>query len=71
MALWSDTDLFDSSSLMSGTLSGKQQLLQVFRRTGEPCERCGHPIERIVVAQRSTHLCPVCQKRPKPSHSLT
>jgi formamidopyrimidine-DNA glycosylase len=56
---------------VNGESGGHQQLLQVFRRTGEPCERCGHPIERIVVAQRSTHLCPVCQKRPKPSHSLT
>jgi formamidopyrimidine-DNA glycosylase len=36
--------------------------LKVFRRTGQPCPRCRTPIERIVVAQRSTHLCPRCQK---------
>jgi formamidopyrimidine-DNA glycosylase len=36
--------------------------LKVFRRTGQPCPRCRTPIERIVVAQRSTHLCPQCQK---------
>ena len=33
----------------------------VFRRTGEPCLVCGTPIERIVIAQRSTHFCPICQ----------
>lgn len=41
-----------------------QEELQVFRRTGLPCPRCGSTIERIVVAQRSTHLCPVCQVAP-------
>jgi formamidopyrimidine-DNA glycosylase len=35
--------------------------LRVFRRTGAPCPRCRSAIERIVVAQRSTHLCPRCQ----------
>ncbi len=38
--------------------------LAVYRRTGEPCFRCGRPIERIVVGQRSTHFCPRCQKAP-------
>jgi formamidopyrimidine-DNA glycosylase len=42
--------------------SGANQVtLRVFRRTGEPCRRCGTRIERIVVGQRSTHLCPRCQ----------
>ena len=36
--------------------------LNVFRRTGEPCPRCGDTIERLVVGQRSTHVCPGCQK---------
>jgi formamidopyrimidine-DNA glycosylase len=36
--------------------------LAVYRRTGEPCFRCGRAIERIVVGQRSTHFCPRCQK---------
>ena len=35
--------------------------LEVFHRTGQPCRRCGATIERIVVAQRSTHICPHCQ----------
>lgn len=35
--------------------------LNVFRRTGEPCPRCTAEIRRIIVGQRSTHICPKCQ----------
>ncbi|HEU5326382.1 MAG TPA: bifunctional DNA-formamidopyrimidine glycosylase/DNA-(apurinic or apyrimidinic site) lyase [Candidatus Limnocylindria bacterium] len=38
-----------------------QERLAVYRRTDEPCYRCGRPIRRIVVGQRSTHFCPRCQ----------
>jgi len=33
----------------------------VFRLEGEPCPRCGTTIEKIRVAGRGTHVCPVCQ----------
>jgi len=36
----------------------------VYQRTGQPCFRCGRPIRRIVVGQRSTHFCPRCQRLP-------
>jgi len=36
--------------------------LNVFRRAGLPCPRCKSPIERIIVGQRSTHICSNCQK---------
>ena len=36
--------------------------LAVYRRTEQPCYRCGRRIERIVVGQRSTHFCPRCQR---------
>lgn len=35
--------------------------VQVYQQDGTPCPRCGHAIERMVVAQRSTHVCPTCQ----------
>jgi formamidopyrimidine-DNA glycosylase len=35
--------------------------LRVYDREGEPCSRCGTPIERIVQAGRSTCFCPHCQ----------
>jgi formamidopyrimidine-DNA glycosylase len=33
----------------------------VYRRTGQPCVRCGTPIRRILIAGRGTHYCPHCQ----------
>ncbi len=36
---------------------------RVYQRTGQPCLNCGTPIRRILVAQRSSHFCPKCQKR--------
>lgn len=44
-----------------GSPGGFQEKFNVFRRTGQPCHRCGAPIQRIVLAQRSTHFCPNCQ----------
>ncbi|MER2599736.1 MAG: bifunctional DNA-formamidopyrimidine glycosylase/DNA-(apurinic or apyrimidinic site) lyase [Caldilineales bacterium] len=35
--------------------------LHVYQRTGKPCTVCATPIERIRLAQRSTHFCPHCQ----------
>ena len=34
---------------------------QVYGRVGEACPVCRTPIERLVFAQRGTHLCPQCQ----------
>lgn len=39
-----------------------QNCLRVYDREGKPCLVCGTPIERIKMAQRSTYLCPCCQK---------
>nr|WP_255698999.1 DNA-formamidopyrimidine glycosylase [Tychonema sp. BBK16] len=33
----------------------------VYNRKGQPCRTCSTPIERIKLAGRSTHFCPVCQ----------
>ena len=41
---------------------GNANHLKVFRRTGAPCPRCHTPIKRIIVAQRSTHVCEQCQR---------
>lgn len=51
---------FASPHHMHGTFKLK---LKAYGRTGEACVRCGTAIKRIVVGQRSTHFCPVCQKR--------
>jgi formamidopyrimidine-DNA glycosylase len=36
---------------------------RVYQHTGDPCVTCGASIRRILVAQRSSHFCPKCQKR--------
>ncbi|USS91191.1 DNA-formamidopyrimidine glycosylase [Fructilactobacillus carniphilus] len=38
-----------------------QNQLQAYGRKGEPCRRCGTPMEKIKVAQRGTTFCPQCQ----------
>jgi formamidopyrimidine-DNA glycosylase len=39
-----------------------QENFRVYGQTGKPCPRCGAPIQRIVLGQRSTHYCARCQK---------
>jgi len=41
-----------------------QEHFAVYGRAGQPCRRCGQPIQRILVAQRSTFFCPGCQPWP-------
>ena len=47
-----------------GSEGQNAERLAVYRRTDQPCYRCGRPIRRIVVGQRSTHFCPRCQPEP-------
>lgn len=35
---------------------------RVYGREGEPCLVCGTPVKRVVIAGRSSHYCPKCQK---------
>ena len=46
---------------IAGRRGGNSTQLRVFRRTGLACPRCREPIERIIVGQRSTHICRICQ----------
>lgn len=45
---------------MSGAF---QDQARVYGREGLPCSRCGTPIRRVVMGQRSTFFCPTCQRR--------
>jgi formamidopyrimidine-DNA glycosylase len=46
--------------------NGEEGLFQlqhrVYGREGEPCLVCRTPIKRVVIAGRSSHYCPKCQK---------
>jgi formamidopyrimidine-DNA glycosylase len=51
-------------SLPDGEPGGMQKEFKVYGRAGEPCDRCGTPIERIRVGGRGTWYCPSCQPSP-------
>jgi formamidopyrimidine-DNA glycosylase len=44
-----------------GDSGSMQHEFKVYGRAGKPCERCGHPIEKIRAAGRGTWYCPGCQ----------
>ena len=41
------------------------QRLNVYGQQGKPCPRCGTTIVRQEFMNRSSHICPVCQPRPR------
>jgi formamidopyrimidine-DNA glycosylase len=41
-----------------------QNYFRVYDREGKPCPVCRTPIQRLVVGQRGTHICPKCQRLP-------
>jgi len=47
--------------LPDGAEGGAQHEFKVYGRGGEPCERCGTPIDKTRVAGRGTWYCPSCQ----------
>jgi len=56
------TSLDDLAYLLPDGRAGEYlDRLRVYGRTDEPCLVCGTPIERTVIAQRSSHFCPNCQ----------
>ena len=47
---------------LNGSRGNNQNQLNVFRKEGQPCPRCGKKIVKSTVGQRGTHFCPCCQK---------
>jgi formamidopyrimidine-DNA glycosylase len=45
-----------------------ERSLDAYGRAGEPCRRCGTPIERSRFMGRSSYWCPTCQPRPRRPH---
>jgi len=45
-----------------GSPGRMQEEFRVYGREGEPCERCGTPIEKIRAGGRGTSYCPSCQR---------
>jgi formamidopyrimidine-DNA glycosylase len=42
--------------------------LAVYGRGGQPCPRCGAPVQREPFMNRSSYSCPRCQPRPRRAH---
>ncbi len=53
---------FSSFLRVDGKLGQYWEKRRVYGRTGEPCQVCKTPIEKMRVAGRGTHVCPQCQK---------
>ena len=51
-------------ALPDGAAGTMQAEFNVYGRAGEPCPRCGTPIEKIRIAGRGTWYCPRCQESP-------
>jgi formamidopyrimidine-DNA glycosylase len=49
--------------LPDGESGAMQDEFKVYGRDGEPCDRCGTPIEKSRVGGRGTWYCPRCQPR--------
>jgi len=49
-------------STPDGRRGRMQDEFRVYGRAGEPCPRCGTPIEKIRASGRGTWYCPVCQR---------
>jgi formamidopyrimidine-DNA glycosylase len=45
----------------NGASGSMQHEFKAYGRGGEPCDRCGTPLVRIVVGGRTTTFCPSCQ----------
>jgi formamidopyrimidine-DNA glycosylase len=45
-----------------GRAGAMQEAFMVYGRDGEPCERCGTPIEKTRAGGRGTWYCPRCQR---------
>ena len=48
--------------LPDGSTGSMQREFRAYGRTGEPCDRCGTPLEKTRVAGRGTWFCPGCQR---------
>ncbi|MFQ5740414.1 MAG: bifunctional DNA-formamidopyrimidine glycosylase/DNA-(apurinic or apyrimidinic site) lyase [Acidobacteriota bacterium] len=53
-----------------GESGSHQEELMVYGRAGKSCRSCGSRIEKIVISQRGTCFCPLCQPRSRPRRDL-
>ncbi|MCZ7572676.1 MAG: DNA-formamidopyrimidine glycosylase [Ardenticatenaceae bacterium] len=54
-----------------GEAGRNQEALFVHGREGKPCPRCGASIQRLIVGQRASYVCPNCQPRNGETEKVT
>jgi len=52
-------------AMPDGAYGTMQDEFRAYGRGGEPCDRCGRPLTRIVVGGRTTTFCEHCQTLPR------
>jgi formamidopyrimidine-DNA glycosylase len=52
---------FSSYLDADGSPGENQDFLRVYGRFDQPCPRCGSPIRRLLIGQRTSHFCAMCQ----------
>ncbi len=52
-------------ALPDGASGSMQDEFRAYGRAGAPCDRCGAPLERLVVVGRGTTYCSRCQELPR------
>lgn len=53
---------FRDFRLSNGKEGGFANFLKVYGKENDPCPKCSTNIQRIVLSQRSTFFCPICQR---------
>ncbi|EJW15689.1 formamidopyrimidine-DNA glycosylase [Paenibacillus alvei] len=59
-----DMDLQISSKLHEKSYAGEAMDISIHGKTGEPCPKCGTPIEVTLIQRRPSNFCPKCQIDP-------
>jgi formamidopyrimidine-DNA glycosylase len=65
LQLWIDRLNAEAANGFPEKVTAFRKDMAVHGRFGEPCPRCGNPIQRIRYADNETNYCPVCQTEGK------
>ncbi len=58
---WAALLIEEAGDAFPGKVTAFHPRMAVHGRYGQPCPRCGTPIQRIVYAENETNYCPTCQ----------
>jgi formamidopyrimidine-DNA glycosylase len=61
LTLWTDRLLVEANKRFPENVTAFRPEMAVHGRFGQPCPRCGGPVQRIRYADNETNYCPTCQ----------